>query len=358
MAQTTIGWTATPGPDGTLHPGFTFNGWIGCSEDEEEPGEMSEECAACYAREGQNHRVSKAKGLPLWGPTAHRQVTSVSYWRQPLKWNALAKQLGVRLKVFCQSLSDIFEDFSGPLAGDVGGDLRPWRTLDDVRAALWLLIEQCDSLDWLLLTKRPQNVPLMVPAAWLQRWPRNVWLGTTAGTKRGAARRIPHLLAVPGVPVYFVSYEPALEDVDFRPWLRPRLPGDPPQWRRSVQTPDGPREGLDWLIVGGESGKRARPFDVAWMRRSIRQCKDAGAPIFCKQLGANVRDRNDAGFNGQPEDAWDLDVLGGDVEDSPNGYREEYQGAPVRVRLRDRAGEDWDEWPRDLRVREWPGARP
>lgn len=377
MAETTIGWTATRGPDGKLYPGFTFNPWIGCVEDEDEPGEMSPECAECYAREGQNHRVSKAKGLPLWGAQAHRQVTSVSYWKHLLRWNAQARELGVRLKVFCASLCDLFEDFDGPLAGDP----RCWSDLDDVREALWPLIEQCDWLDFLLLTKRPQNVPRMVPAAWLARrrdqhgdpepcrncpaklgqpchpgcsgpWPRNVWLGATAGTKKGAARRVPELLKIPA-PVRFVSYEPALEAVDFRPWL-PQRCVTCSDWLRPRCIH---RESIDWLIAGGESGPKARPFEVAWMRRVIKQCRDAGVPVYAKQLGANTHDRNDAGFNGQPEDAWDLDVLAGDVEDNPNGYREEYQGAPVRIRLRDKKGEDMAQWPTDLRVREWPEAR-
>lgn len=353
MAETSIGWTATRGSDGRLHPGFTFNPWIGCTEDEDEPGEQSPECGECYAREGQNHRVSKAKGLPLWGAKAHRQVTSVSYWKQPLRWNAQARELGVRLKVFCASLCDLFEDFDGPLAGDP----RCWGDLDDVREGLWPLIEQCDWLDFLLLTKRPQNVSRMVPAAWLERrrdqhgdpepcrncpaklgqpchpgcsgpWPRNVWLGATAGTKKGAARRLPHLLAVPGgVPVFFVSYEPALEGVDFRRWIAP--PKGLRYGSRVGPVPDGPR-GIDWLIVGGESGKRARHFDLAWARAAVAACQASQTPVFVKQMGTR----------------W-----------------AQAETARVRAELLTDAfaahpkGEDPAEWPEDLRVQTWPEVR-
>lgn len=339
MAETSIGWTATPGHDGVLHPGFTFNPWIGCSEDRETPEEMSEECAECYARGGTNHRVSKGKGLPLWGSTAHRLVTRPDYWKQPLRWNALAQQLGVRLKVFCASQADVFEDFDGPLTGPACC----WADLDDVREALWPLVVVCDSLDWLFLTKRPQNVPRMVPAAWLRSWPRNVWLGTTAGTKRGAARRIPHLLRVSGgVPVFFVSYEPALEAVNFRPFLPhafnrephcpwcevcvPDAPGGPDFWKQTTEQNHGPF--VDWLIIGGESGRRARPFDLAWARSTVEACRAAGTGVFVKQLGAQPR---------------------------------ELGGKPVSLTVpwaqRHPKGEDPAEWPEDLRVQEWPEVR-
>lgn len=80
------------------------------------------------------------------------------------------------------------------------------------------------------------------------------------------------------------------------------------------------------------------------------QCESAGVRVFVKQLGANVRDRNDAGFEGDTPTSWPMDT---DIEDHPNGYREEYQ-APVRIRLKNRKGGDINEWPADLRVREFP----
>jgi hypothetical protein len=86
----------------------------------------------------------------------------------------------------------------------------------------------------------------------------------------------------------------------------------------------------------------------------VGQCQAAGVRMFVKQLGGNIRDRNDAGYEGDTPTSWPMDT---DTEDDPNGFREEYQGAPVRVRLRDRKGGDIDEWPADLRVREFPEVR-
>jgi len=124
---------------------------------------------------------------------------------------------------------------------------------------------------------------------------------------------------------------------------------------------------LDWVIVGGESGPKARPCDVAWIRSVVQQCQATGVPCFVKQLGANVRTRNDDGWDasshtwadgpdaGRPVDpmAWPDHIAEEDrIECHPDGYREDYQGAPVRIRLRDRKGGDPAEWPEDLRVRQ------
>lgn len=95
-----------------------------------------------------------------------------------------------------------------------------------------------------------------------------------------------------------------------------------------MQTADGPTEGIDWLIVGGESGPGARPFDLAWARQTVAQCKAAGVPVFVKQMGA------------RPVDALC-----------------EMTGERRIAAIRDRKGGDMDEWPADLRVREWPEDR-
>jgi hypothetical protein len=99
---------------------------------------------------------------------------------------------------------------------------------------------------------------------------------------------------------------------------------------------------LDWVIVGGESGPGSRPCDVAWVRSIVRQCKDAAVPVFVKQLGAVVTD-SDA-------EEWLQDV------GWPAGTNYIPEGKPggPRVLLRDRKGGDMDEWPEDLRVREFP----
>jgi protein gp37 len=123
---------------------------------------------------------------------AERRFPSADYWRQPIKWNAEAERSGERRRVFCASMADVFESRA---------DLRA------SRAKLWSLIEGTSHLDWLLLTKRPQNIARMAP--WGNHWPDNVWLGTTAETQKHADGRIPVLLESPA-RVHFISAEPLL----------------------------------------------------------------------------------------------------------------------------------------------------
>jgi protein gp37 len=303
----------------------TFNPWIGCTK-------VSPGCKHCYA-EAQVRRMpamvhgKPAAGLAVWGDDAPRRVTSDAYWRQPLRWNREAQEAGERRRVFCASMADVFE---------VGDDL------DAYRGHLWALIEKTPHLDWLLLTKRPHNVMHMVPASWISdpplemlrtdRWPRNAWIGATMEDQKRADERAEYLLRIPAA-VRFVSYEPALEAVDFRPWFLPR-----PCRHALASAETGHafmcscprRPGIDWLIVGGESGPGARPFNLAWARSARKQCLDAGTAFFFKQAGARPYARTE-------------DVLG--------------NGSYPDLNLRDRKGGDMAEWPADLRVREWPEVR-
>lgn len=180
-------------------------------------------------------------------------------------------------------------------------------------------------------------------------WPLlNVWPGVSAENQATADERIPLLLRCPAA-VRFVSYEPALGPVDF---TRLRSAGHS-GWIDAL----GKREhrgpacferdtGIDWLIVGGESGPGARPFDIAWARSSIEQCKAAGVPVFVKQIGAHPF------------------ATGGCYGVFPNrpSQKATDQGPGGKVgwtfRLRDRKGGDMSEWPEDLRVREFPGETP
>lgn len=159
----------------------------------------------------------------------------------------------------------------------------------------------------------------------------NLWLGISAEDQARADERIPDLLATPAA-IRFVSYEPALEPVDFTAY-----------------------PAVDWIIVGGESGPKARPFNVAWARSVVRQCLGTETACFVKQLGAFVLDRNDAGFDGCEPTAWPEHIESEDrIDYDPFGYIDEAQGAPARIRLRDRKGADIEEFPPDLRVREFP----
>lgn len=239
----------------------TWNPWTGCTK-------VSPACDHCYA-EG----WAKRSGHVEWGPHGNRRRTSESNWKQPLKWNREAEAAGVRRKVFCASLADVFDNHKSILL--------EWR--DD----LWNLIQNTPNLDWLLLTKRPQNVARMV-SGWMgpHSWPSNVWLGTTVENQEEADRRIPHLLAVPAA-VRFLSCEPLLGPIDLL-----RLQPKNATWldclngREHIGPATVPTESkIDWVIVGGESGHGARPMHPGWARSLRDQCAAAGTPFFFKQWG-------------------------------------------------------------------------
>jgi len=228
----------------------TFNPWIGCTR-------VSPGCQHCYAE-----AFAKRYGKADWGPTAQRVRTSAANWRKPIIWNRKAEAEGIRRRVFCSSLADVFED---------NGQLVDWR------AELFGMIEQTPALDWLLLTKRPENVLDMIPDIWLgDGWPGNVWIGTSVENQAMADKRIPELVQIPA-PVRFLSCEPLLGPVDLLPHLYNPIHFD-------YQTEETPVE-IDWVIVGGESGPQARPMNPYWVRLLRDQCVDAGVPFHFKQWG-------------------------------------------------------------------------
>jgi protein gp37 len=247
--KTTIGWTDA-----------TFNPWVGCQK-------WSPGCLSCYAAVDTRPRVLRAKGLEVWGPpsTTPRERTT-STWGIPMRLHKKALAAGTRTRLFVASLCDIFEDHP---------QVAPWR------AEALALLERCTALDVQLLTKRPENIMSMVPAHWRTAWPSHVWVGATVEDQKRAEQRIPRLLRVPA-RVRFLSCEPLLEAVNLEAVF-------------SVYDkhgePSGPRCNLDgtpsvsWVIVGGESGHNARPFDLAWARSIVRQCADAGVACFVKQMG-------------------------------------------------------------------------
>lgn len=255
-----IGWTD-----------HTFNPWIGCQK-------ISPACDNCYAEAQNNFRKWNRAG---WGPHAPRKRTSVANWRKPLQWNRQAEDEGRRYRVFCASLADVFDNHDSITSGWHGD--------------LWALIEQTPNLDWLLLTKRPQNIKKMLPETygmpeWGEGWP-NVWIGTTVENQDEANRRIPILLATPAA-MRFVSCEPLLGPVDLT-FLLKRKVLNPYEiltnkmldegW--SFEGGSGDHPGLDWVITGGESGPGARPSHPDWFRAMRDQCSAAGVPLFFKQWG-------------------------------------------------------------------------
>ncbi len=216
----------------------TFNPWIGCQH-------VSLGCDNCYA-ETQN-AFRKWNG-GTWGPHAPRKRTSELNWQNPIKWNADARAFkrehGRRPRVFCASLADVFDN-QAPST---------WRK------DLFALIRECRRLDWLLSTKRPQNIVKMLPADWGDGY-RNVWLGATAEDQTYFNQRWKYLQNIPAL-IKFISYEPALGPL--------RLPKHGPY--------------PDWLI-SGERGGGARPINPRWVRDIIADCRRKGVAQFHKQWG-------------------------------------------------------------------------
>ena len=218
----------------------TFNPWIGCTR-------VSDGCRFCYAES-----LSTRYGWVKWGPGETRKRTSAANWRKPLAWNRAALKAGVRHRVFCASLADVFDHEA------------PTGARDD----LWNLIRQCRELDWQLLTKRPENIAQYLPDDWGVGWP-HVWLGVSVESDKYVSR-IQTLRATPAA-VRFVSVEPLLGPVDLDlTRLSPRLTGVP---------------GIDWVIAGGESGPGARPMHPDWARSIRDQCIAAGVSFHFKQFG-------------------------------------------------------------------------
>ncbi|CAB4137541.1 COG4422 Bacteriophage protein gp37 [uncultured Caudovirales phage] len=238
----------------------TFNPWIGCQA-------VSPACDHCYAEKLVNGRMA--------GNFAERRRTSEQNWNLPLRWNRTAEKEGRSFRVFCASLADVFDNQVPEL----------WR--DD----LWRLIAATPHLDWLLLTKRPQNIRRMLPVAEMgvpdwgdAGWP-NVWLGTTAENQEQLAIRAWHLSQVPAA-VRFLSCEPLLSALDCNAQNRWGT-----RWHvltggiRYATSGPAVTGRIHWVIAGGESGPGARPMHPDWARSLRDQCARAQVPFLFKQWG-------------------------------------------------------------------------
>jgi protein gp37 len=218
----------------------TFNPWWGCTK-------VSPACKHCYAE-----AWAKRLGADLWGNQTERRFFSDNHWQEPLKWNKEAIAEGVRRRVFCASMADVFENK---------------KELNQYRERLWSLIEATPALDWLLLTKRIEYVKKFIP--WQGKWPENVWLGTTAEKQNWLEKRIDHLLSH-DAKVRFISAEPLLGPLDVTEWLA---------------KPRSKTSGIDWVIAGGESGPNSRWMNPAWAENLRDQCLSAKVPFHFKQWG-------------------------------------------------------------------------
>ncbi len=209
----------------------TFNPWIGCTK-------VSPACLNCYAENQEDKRFHRVK----WGKGQPRRLNSEAKWRDPPSWNRKCEKYGVRARVFCASLADVFDaevDYS-------------WK------ARLWELIGETPHLDWLLLTKRPESIRGDDP--WGNSWPENVWIGTSVENQFYADLRLPILAELPAKN-RFVSAEPLLGDFQIKPEHR-----------------------IDWLIVGGESGAGWRPMDMEHVRSLRDQCIAQNTAFFLRLL--------------------------------------------------------------------------
>lgn len=341
---TTIEWTDA-----------TWNPLVGCSR-------VSKGCENCYA-ERVAHRGMSAqhRGLTVLGKKGPRWTGEVRFLAAKL-----AEPLGWKrpLRIFVNSMSDLFHE----------------AVSNETIAAIFGVMAACPQHTFQVLTKRPERAREWF--RWVDRsarfpgsdevhdprrlgvvlmhaqfacphralrdtdpifratWPLpNVWLGVSVEDQATADERIPTLLETPAA-LRWISFEPALGPVGFARWLArpgsstacshcgawasaPCAPACPSRARRKVEH----HGGLDWIVVGGESGPGARPFDLGWARSTVEACRAAGVPCFVKQLGARPTPRK-----------WT----------SPTG---------LVVTIESLKGGDPNEWPADLRVREWPGER-
>lgn len=286
----------------------TWNPWRGCQHAVLPDGTPHPGCANCYA-EAMSKRNPATLGQ--WGEGGTRIVAADKTFEAPLEWNKRARQRGERQRVFVDSLSDFFEDWQGVLLDSKGRtvgahsdgcifppDQRPARnaTMADVRRRVFAIIDRCDWLDFLILTKRPQNIRGM----WQSRCHRcdgdprcdecrgmgmhrpNVHLLYSASDQPSLDAGIAHLLACrPLVPVLGLSLEPLTGPISIANALKCaaiEYEGESiAMWPLPMP--------IDGVIVGGESGPHARPMHPDWARSLRDQCQAAGTAFFFKQWG-------------------------------------------------------------------------
>jgi protein gp37 len=340
----------------------TFNPWKVCTP-------VSPGCLNCYAA-----AMSKRYGWGEYKKGVPRSRNGEAYWKFPLTWNKKSLicpngqiprpgapgghgpystdavgteccECGAQLhraRVFCASLSD-------------------W--LDDEAPIEWLadllkLIHDTPNLDWLLLTKRPENWRARVGLAndamelgsperiWATAWaalknpPHNVWIGATVENQAMADERIPLLVNIPA-RLRFLSVEPMLENINLTRLEADESLGVTYNALTGFGTWNSERvaEPIHWVIFGGESDGRACNID--WIYDGVQQCQRAGVKCFVKQLGSNAHTGN-ANLYDWP-DSTEL-VASCCIEGA----------AAAGIKTRHRKGGDMAEWPEQLRVREVP----
>jgi len=244
---------------------------------------------------------------------------------EPLRWKKPRK-------IFVNSMSDLFQD---------GVPFEFIAQCFDVMArAHWhtfqILTKRADRMrefvEWWLTTENGRD--------WFDGLPKHIWFGVSVENQEWANKRIPELLRIPAA-VRFISYEPALSEVSL-PAVCRSMNG--PCWcgmhisTTDFSPIDKSKCPIDLVIVGGESGPWARPFDVKWARHMRQQAYEMHFALFVKQMGSlpivaacrqNHFEWGEANFS-------------------------EYSATHWRIKLKDRKGGDMNEWADDLRVRQLP----
>jgi protein gp37 len=227
--------------------------------------------------------------------------TKPGTFNKPLLWSNRLEP-GEQLRVFTCSWSDFF-----------------LKEADEWRPDAWDIIRKTPNLIYQILTKRPGLIAKRLPEDWGEGWD-NVWLGISAEDQPWFDRRWAALEPIPA-KTKFVSYEPSIGAMSVRAFLA--KPGN------------GHYGVPDWVIVGGESGGGARPFDPAWADTLIQEGDDLGFRTFVKQMGKLPVWRN--------KDNW------------PEGTKISAEASGlVLAKLKDRKGGDMSEWPENLRRRDYP----
>jgi protein gp37 len=335
----------------------TINFWSGCTK-------VSAGCVNCYAEvRDRRHMIEK---VDHWGPGAPRLKTksavnmALRLNKKPWICDSCGKAWASRKWANAPDSSPADNVCCGRSyhrARVFSLSLDDW--LDPEVPIVWLTemldtIRQCQNLDWLLCTKRPElfqqrvleaalhaggwrdgqifdipiartNDPLVeFLGGWskLELAPKNVWVLTSTENQEQLEKRVPHLLKIPAV-VRGLSCEPLLSPLNITgnnegvvwPWCEANAKG----------------EGINWVIAGGESGPNARPCQVEWLRDIQSQCETAGVAYFCKQFGSKPMGQYFPGLPGS--EVRDLHTSG---------------------MIRDRKGGDASEWPEGMRVRQWP----
>lgn len=227
----------------------TRNLWWGCTK-------KNAGCKNCYA-DALSNRYSK---VDLWGDNAKRKLLKKAFTQFDVSENKAIKEGRIR-RVFVGSMMDIFED-SKPMIDHENQDILS--TTGIIRKTFFeTIVPNMKHLDFLLLTKRPKNINNMIPDYWRDNPPKNVMFGASVANTKTMHEVARELHKVNGRK--FWSVEPLVEKIDLSEVL--------PLY-------DMP----DWIIVGGESGPKKRPFNADWARLIRDQCKELGIAFFMKQI--------------------------------------------------------------------------